>query len=90
MTRGVSSGSHFDRWRRQNWNLRPLRYELAGDSFTSIPTSQTSRSPPTADLCHRGAFHTISAVAPRFVHKSVHTATAADTWREAHVRPRRP
>jgi hypothetical protein len=40
-------------------------------------------SPPTSRLCHHAAFHATKAVAPRFVHKSVHNAARGN--RSAHA-----
>jgi hypothetical protein len=50
---------------------QPLGYELTSDSLTSILRSQKLRSRPIARLGHDGPFHVVSAVAPRFVPKSV-------------------
>jgi hypothetical protein len=52
------------------------------------PTSSTSR--PIARPSHHAAFHAISAVAPRFVHKSVHNIPRPRPARPAPLRkPRR-
>jgi hypothetical protein len=64
--------SHFHWYRRQDSNLRPLGYELTSDSVMSMPVSQTCRPPLVPRPRHHAAFHAIRAVAPRFVHKSVH------------------
>jgi hypothetical protein len=56
----------------QDSNLRPLGYEPTGSGLAWPPGSQTCRSRSTARPSHHGASHVISAVAPRFVHKSVH------------------
>lgn len=52
--------------------LRPLGYELTGDSVMSVWVSQTCRPPLVPRPRHHAAFHAIRAVVPRFVHKSVH------------------
>jgi hypothetical protein len=49
-----------------------LSYELAGDSVTSMPASQTCWPPLVRRPRRHAAFHAIRAVVPRFVHKSVH------------------
>jgi hypothetical protein len=51
---------------------RPLGYELAGYSVMSSPVSQTCRLALVSRPGHHAAFHAVRAVAPRFVHKSVH------------------
>jgi hypothetical protein len=50
---------------------RPLGYELTSRGLTSPPASQTCRSRRIARPRHLVTFHAISAVAPRFVPKSV-------------------
>ena len=53
-----------------------LGYELTGRHLESPRGSQTDRSRPIARPSHRADSHTIAAVAPRFVHKSVHDIPA--------------
>jgi len=73
--------------------LRLLSYELTGSSVMSIRESQTCRPRPTTRLGHHAAFHGIHAVAPCFVHKSVHkprrpinvTGSVADRGRSTPV-----
>ena len=50
---------------------RSQSYELTGRCLTSPPASQTCRSRRIARPSHHVMFHPISAVAPRFVPKSV-------------------
>ena len=69
-------------WRPGSWvwlprQARSLGYELTGRNLQSPRGSQTHRSRDVARPNHRTALHTISAVAPRFVHKSVTCCTAA-------------
>ena len=52
--------------------MRPLGYERTGRSLPQHLGSQTLRSPSIARPTHHVLLHAISAVAPRFVHKSVH------------------
>jgi hypothetical protein len=56
--------------------VAPLGYELTGCRLPSPRESQTRRSRSIARPGHRAAFHAISAVSPRFVHKSVHNIAA--------------
>jgi hypothetical protein len=56
--------------------MRPLGYELTGPSFASPRGSQTCRSRLIDCLGHHGAFRAVSAVTPRFVHKSIHNTHA--------------
>jgi hypothetical protein len=53
--------------------MRPLGYELTGRGLQSPRGSQTRRSGSIGRPSHCAASHTISPVAPRFVHNSVHT-----------------
>src|SRR6476620_778301 len=55
----------------QDSNLRPLGYELTGRRLQSPLGSQTCRSRLLYRPSHHVTFHAISAVAPRFVPKSV-------------------
>jgi hypothetical protein len=50
-----------------------LGYELTGDSLMPMPVSQTCRPPPVPRQRRHAAFHAVQVVAPRFVHKSVHS-----------------
>jgi hypothetical protein len=52
-----------------------LGYELASRRFLESRASQTYRSRAIARPICAAAYHAISSVAPRFVHKSVHNTT---------------